>query len=145
MSERRHPTLRRAAIVVASAVLSCASACGPSADELERQRIIAAISALRSARPDDVDGRLALADALAKESAKTPEAVRARDVCAKGYRLLAESRRAEDAVAKGIASSDKDSAITALRALDEAQKKLDEARAAVDECGAANTALILKK
>lgn len=141
----RSRTSLRAGLGLAFTLLGALSACGPSAETEERQRIIAAIDALRAASADDVNGRLALADKLAHESAKTPEAIRARDVCAKGYRLLAESRKAELEVTKGLAGKDHDSAVGALKAFDEATKKLDEGRAAVTECSEANTALVLKK
>jgi hypothetical protein len=133
---------RRIGLVAASAALF---GCGPGPEVEERQRIAASIAALRGSKPDEVDARLALADKLAKEPAKTPEAVRARDACSKGYRLLAESRRAEAQVTAGLQGDDKGAALTAIKAIGEAQEKLDQARAAIDECNAAATALALKK
>ena len=124
---------------------TCTVACGPSAEALERGRIVAAIEALRNAPAKDHSRRIGLADQLSHEAANTPEAIRARDACAKAYRLLAESNLAEAAAEKAIGTAEPGQAARGLAALDEAQKKLDASRSEMSTCSEANTALVLKK
>jgi hypothetical protein len=120
-------------------------ACGPSAESLECARILAAIDALRNSPATEPTGRLALAEKLASENAVVPEAVHARDACAKAYRLFAQSSLAETEAEKSFVSKDKESALDTLTSLDAAQKKLVEANALMTKCSEASTVLRLKK
>ncbi len=122
-----------------------AAACGLSEETRERSRIVAAVEALRNAPASDNTGRIGLAEKLANEPAHAPKAVHARDVCAKAYRLLAESNLAEEAAERAIETPEAGQATRGLTALVEAQKKLDASRSEMAACSEANTALVLER
>jgi hypothetical protein len=78
---------RRAAL----GLLLIAAACGPPAEVVERERLLAAIDALRDAPSADTRRRRGLLEALERQAATTPPAVEARDACASAYRALLDA------------------------------------------------------
>jgi hypothetical protein len=80
-------SLRAAALVVAVAVAGC----GPSGEDVERDRVLRAIDALRDASAQASEARRLLLEELEHQPAVGAKAVRARDTCASAYRHMLDA------------------------------------------------------
>jgi hypothetical protein len=92
---------------VAAILLVAGAACGPSAEDVERDRVLRAIDALRDAPAQATEARRMLLDELERQPAVAAPAVLARDTCASAYRHMldadATSRDIQRAVEAGEA------------------------------------------
>jgi len=124
-----------------AALATLVAACGPSAEKLEAARLLRAVEVVRAAPPrGDVEARLRLVDALEREPATLPVALRAREHCGKAFRamfeaegLLAEAEREMTREAPKIT----DVAIMTAGA----ERKVEESRVAMEACDLAAGAL----
>jgi len=132
---RRYPWLLVA--VLASGI----AACGPSEEQREAARVLAAVDALRQA---EHRVRAAKITALERLAPHTPRAAAVRSACLDAYRALDRAEALTDAVeaevkahtAAGIPPPDE-----LLTRLGRAQTKLDAAEATMPACSAAIKAL----
>jgi hypothetical protein len=117
------------------------ASCGPPEEARERYRVAAAIDAIRAVPADDYAERTRLADELASVDVKTEPAKKARDMCAKAYRALAESIRLTVVESAGLdpkSSADPTVTVVAARDAVAAKQTSDEAMA---ECTHASAAI----
>lgn len=125
----------------AIALLALAAACGPSAEKLEAARVLHAVEVVRAAPAGaDVEARLRLVDALEAAPATLPEALKAREFCAKGFREMFEAEallaEAEREVKKSAPMFSDIAILTAA-----AEKKVETSRLAMTTCDLATGAL----
>jgi hypothetical protein len=73
------------------AFVLAAAACGPSAEDVERDRIVRAVDALRDAPGGAVEARRRLLDELERQPAAAHPAALARDTCASAYRHMLDA------------------------------------------------------
>jgi hypothetical protein len=118
---------------LAVAALLAVVACGPSAEKLEAERVLRAIDVLRDAPSEPSAAREALVTALEREQATFPAAVRARDTCAKAYRLLIEGKALQAKVGKGL-SEPGGATADVLRDFLAAESKITESAATMPQC-----------
>jgi hypothetical protein len=109
------------------------SACGPSQERVEADRVITAINRLRDAPPEPLASREALLAELERVSATSPPAAKARDACARAYRLLIEGKRLTEKVAEQLADP-KSLTLEVGRELALAESKITESAAAMPAC-----------
>lgn len=124
------PRTRRA---VGLAIALAATACGPSAEKLEADRVARSIDVLRNAPAGSTASRLHLVEELAKQPATGKLAATARDTCAAAYRSLEEASLLEAQVRKAMADP---SSMTPgmLQDLVTAGEKLEASKAAMPGC-----------
>lgn len=128
------------------------SACGPSEEKIEAERVLRAIDVLRDSPPEPLAAREALVAELEKQPAtKSRLASEARDKCARAYRLLTEGKALQAKVSKALAQpappasadpgggGEKPASATAemLRDFLAAEAKIKESAAAMPECAEA--------
>jgi hypothetical protein len=123
------------------------SACGPSSELEERNRVLSSIELLRTSSPDDHANRRALAAELAKVQANDPLAIEARDACAKAYTLLAEANEEQAALAAELPASKQDAEKlqAGLLRAQAAIAKIDESSEKMTVCDRASSELRTKK
>jgi hypothetical protein len=136
---RRLSTL---ALAVAAALASPGFGCGPSAEAQEAARVLRAIDALRDATAEPLSAREGLVADLERQEAKSEKAARARDACAKAYRLLNEGKSLQARVEKALATPGS-SGLDTLRDLGAAEAKIKESASAMPDCDSASSALRL--
>lgn len=134
----------RGAIAFAIALTSGAG-CGPSRETSERQSVMAGVERLRQIPAADTSARIAASDDLLRVETKTPEAKRARDACAKSYRLVAEAT----ALTSGALAEMKDTSVRSdPKSLSERLKRAEDlneqAEPALKECTEAMATLASK-
>ncbi|HSN96914.1 MAG TPA: hypothetical protein VLS89_01410 [Candidatus Nanopelagicales bacterium] len=124
----------RAALLVVLVVM--AAACGPSAEEREAAAVLRAVDVLRDAPAEPAARRRELLEELTRVPAVEPRAARARDDCARAYRLLLDGTALEAKVRAALADP---AAITpgVLGELVEAEAKVKESAAAMPACDTA--------
>jgi hypothetical protein len=119
------------------------SACGPSAETLEAQRVLRAIDVLRDAPTEPLSAREPLVADLERQEAKAPAALRARDACVKAYRLLLEGKTLHAGVEKQL-STPGGASLDTLRDLAAAETKIKESSEVMPECSRAAADLRLR-
>lgn len=125
------------------------AACGGGGDAspdaaAARARVCHAIDALRRAPPEPLEARLSLVAALEQEAAGDPETARARDGCARAYRLLIEGSLL--AARAGAALGDARTREPEVqRDVAEAEAKIRESARAMPACDEAAAALALTR
>lgn len=113
------------------------AACGPSAEEREAAAVVRAADVLRDAPAEAAaEQRRALLADLERAPAASPPAVRARDACARAYRLLLEGKDLEARVRAALADGGTPGAGVLLE-LTAAEAKIEESAAAMPDCEAA--------
>ena len=110
-----------------------ASACGPSAEKLDADRVTRSIDVLRNAPAGAPTSRLSLVEELEKQPATGTLAVSARDTCAKAYRSFEEASILEARVRKAMENPNAMTP-TLLQDLADADEKLKASKAAMPEC-----------
>ena len=125
--------LRPAAVAL---IAITGAACGPSAEEREAAAVLRAVDVLRDAPAEPAARRRELLEELARAPAADPRAARARDECAKAYRLLLDGTALEAKVRAALADP---AAVTpgVLGQLVEAEAKVKESAAAMPGCDTA--------
>lgn len=121
---------------LAWAVLLLVAACGRSAEEAERERVVAAIDAVRDAPIRDVPLRRTRLEALRLRPASAPAVASARDVCAAAYAHLFNADDIEVEVRRAVESGEEDRPDLPRR-LEEAEADIARARAEMPACEAA--------
>jgi hypothetical protein len=118
---------------VGLALALAATACGPSAEKLEADRVARSIDVLRNAPAETTTSRLHLVEELETQPATGKLAVSARDACARAYRSLEEASLLEAQVRKGMADP---STMTPamLQDLVVAGEKVEASKAAMPGC-----------
>jgi hypothetical protein len=91
--DARGSLLERVTIDVVGAArhAHAAFACGPSTEKTEGDAVLSGVEKIRAVPSADTSARIRATDDLKAVKASTPEAKKARDACASGYRMLAES------------------------------------------------------
>lgn len=109
------------------------SGCGPSEEQLERARVLRAIDVLREAPSEPASAREALLADLEKMQVKGEAAARARDACARAYRLLIEGKALQVRVEEQL-KTPSGATVDTLRDLAQAESKIDESKARMQDC-----------
>jgi hypothetical protein len=107
-------------------------ACGPSAESLERARVLAALDQLRDAPAGEVRARRKLIAALAQTPAVVPAIVRARDTCADAYRLLIDGTEMQNSVRVELDKGNPDPSLAAR--LLQAGSKITQSDIVMPDC-----------
>ena len=108
------------------------AACGPSAEAIERDRVLHAIDELRDAPSDNLEARRKLVAALRGQPAVVPAIVRARDTCVTAYRLLIDGSELQSSVRSDLARGAVDPDLAA-RLLD-AEAKIKQSATVMPDC-----------
>jgi hypothetical protein len=130
----------RSALALIASVTLGAAACGPSAEEVERDRILRAVDALREAPAGAVEARRLLLDELERQPAEASKALLARDTCASAYRHMLDA----DAVTldiQRVVEAGEAQRPDLPRRLDEAEANVAQAKLLMPACEAALAAL----
>jgi hypothetical protein len=109
-----------------------AAACGPSPEQVERERVLHALDALRDSPAADRPGRRKLIADLETQSAVVPAAARARDTCALAYKLLLEGTELQESV-RGSLEKGEPTAELGARLL-AAQAKIQQSGTVMADC-----------
>jgi hypothetical protein len=136
---------RAAARLPALATLLLASACGPSAEQTERDRVVSAIDELRASTATDVASRRELVRKLREQPTSTPVATRARDACARAYDLLTEANELEAALKAEVSRGEKVDPASLATRFRRAEEALEQSRGEMVLCERASTELRLRK
>jgi hypothetical protein len=118
---------------IAPLVLLVCVACGRAPGELERERVAAAIDAVREAPSIDMGRRRQLLQALELLPAVTPGAVGARDACVAAYRHLFDADEGEAYVRRAVEGGEELRPDLPHR-LEEATASLAEAKIRMPKC-----------
>lgn len=110
--------------------------CGPSQETIEADRVLRAIDKLRDAPPEPLTGREVLVTELERTPAASAPAVKARDACARAYRLLIDGKKLSERVVKQLADP-KTLTLEVGRDLASAETKIAESSAAMPACESA--------
>ncbi|MFO0611052.1 MAG: hypothetical protein U0414_00595 [Polyangiaceae bacterium] len=119
--------------------------CGPSAETVERDALVARIEALRDIPAEDTSARARASEELARMPATGPVAIAARDRCAKAFGTLAEGMRLTSLAESGVHATSSADAAATLRATLAATHLLESANTLLDQCADAAAALRLKQ
>lgn len=119
--------------------------CGPSEEKLEKERVLRAIDVLRDAPSEPASAREALVADLEKMPVKGEAPARARDACARAYRLLIEGKalqkRVEEQLKPPAGGAPSGATLDTLRDLAEAESKIGESKARMEDCASEVAAL----
>lgn len=121
------------AVLVVFVLALALGACGPSQEKIEAERVLHAINKLRDSPSEHLAGREALVTELERTPAASPPAVKARDACARAYRLLVEGKKLSERVAKQLADP-KTMTLEVGRDLAGAEAKIAESAEAMPAC-----------
>lgn len=121
--------------------VACTAGCAPSTEDRERADIAVKIDALRAIPVEDVSARARAADELARAPITTPDAIVARDLCAKAFGAFAEGMRLASVAEAGVKASSSADARATLEAARDAKALLDGIDGALDRCADASAAL----
>ncbi|MGK4008736.1 hypothetical protein WMF31_39375 [Sorangium sp. So ce1036] len=136
-ARRRTGRLAALAALAALAPVAAAPGCGQSAADREADALLHAIDVLRDAPSEPRAAREALLAAVERQPASTPPAQRARDACARAYRLLLDATAAEARVRALLAAPAASAGPGALSDLAAADAKVKESAEVMPACAEA--------
>jgi hypothetical protein len=122
-----------------------ASACGPSEQQTERDRILSSVDELRASSSADTTRRAELVQRLREQATESPVGARARDSCARAYDLLNEANLLEAALREQVGSGEKLDPVALAARFRRAEEALGQSRGEMELCERASTELRLRK
>ncbi len=117
----------------ALALLLLAAACGPSAEDAERDRVLRAADALRDAPGAAIEPRRRLLAELERQPAAYPAAALARDTCVEAYRHMLDADETSLDIQRAVEAGDAARQGLAEK-LGEAEADLAEAKRRMPDC-----------
>jgi hypothetical protein len=118
---------------IGALTMAGASGCGPSQEKIEANRVLTAIDRVRDAPVEPPSAREAPLTELERVQASSPPAVKARDACAKAFRLLVDGKKLSDRVAKQLADP-RTLTLQVAQELADAEAKIEESAASMPAC-----------
>lgn len=116
-----------------AALALMAAACGPTGDDVERDRVVRAIDALRDAPGGGIEARRLLLADLEHQPAAAPPAALARDACVAAYRPMLDADQASREIQRAVEAGEADRPDLPARLAD-AEAKVTEAKRLMPAC-----------